>query len=77
MEERLRFTGNNPPVGLWPRYPNWQNAYDEEGVPGQDETTLRPADNQQVIDDDVSFSAGDAALANGQIRSGPAGSGLG
>ena len=66
MEERLRFTGENPPVDLWSRFPNWQSAYDEEGLPGQDETTLRPADNQVTIDDDVTFTAGDAVLANGQ-----------
>ena len=34
-------------------------------LPDQDETTLRPADNQQVIDDDVSLSAADAELADG------------
>jgi hypothetical protein len=67
VEERLRFTGENPPVRLWPRFPNWQNAYEEEGMPGQDETTLRPADNQESIDDDVSFTAGDAILPNGQV----------
>ncbi|MFN0052766.1 MAG: hypothetical protein ACKV0T_11285 [Planctomycetales bacterium] len=67
MEERLRFTGENPPVRLWSRYPNWKNAYEEEGFPGQDETTLRPADNQLTVDDDVSFTAGDAVLSNGKI----------
>jgi hypothetical protein len=66
VEERLRFTGENPPVRLWARFPNWQNAYEEEGLPGQDETTLRPADNQQMIDNDVSFTAGEAVMANGQ-----------
>jgi hypothetical protein len=66
MEERIRITGNNPPLSLWVRFPNWQNAYEEEGLPGQDETKLRPADNQQSIDDEVSFSAGDAVLANGK-----------
>lgn len=66
MEERLRFTGGNPPPSLWGLFPNWQNAYDEEGLPDQDETTLRPADNQQTIDDDVSFTAGDAILSSGQ-----------
>src|SRR5262245_52114629 len=53
MEERLRFTGENPPLSLWARFPNWQNAIEEETFPGQDETTLRPADNQQTIDDEV------------------------
>lgn len=66
MEERHRFTGENPPVHLWDRFPNWQNAYEEEGLPDQDETTLRPADNQQSIDDEVSFTAGNAVLADGQ-----------
>jgi hypothetical protein len=66
MEEHLRFTGENPPLRLWTQYPNWQNAYDEEGLPDQDETTLRPSDNQHTIDDDVSFTAGIAVLANGQ-----------
>ncbi len=65
MSKDLRFTGENPPPSLWTRFPNWENAYDEEGVPGQDETTLRPADNQQTIDDEISFTAGDAVLANG------------
>jgi hypothetical protein len=65
-EERLRFTGENPPPSLWARFPNWQNAYEEEGLPDQDETTLRPADNQLTIDDEVSFTAGDAVLASGQ-----------
>lgn len=69
MSERLRFTGTSPPQSLWARYPNWQNAYEEEGLPDQDETTLRPADNQQVIDDDVSFSAADVELADGTRRS--------
>lgn len=66
MEERLRFTGENPPVELWDRFPNWQNAYEEEGLPGQDETTLRPADNQQIIDDEVTFTVGNAILASGE-----------
>jgi hypothetical protein len=66
VEERLRFAGENPPIRLWTRYPNWRNAIEEEGLPGQDETTLRPADNQQSIDDDVNFTAGDAVRANGQ-----------
>jgi hypothetical protein len=67
MQERLRFTGENPPPRLWLRFPNWQNAFDEEGLPDQDETTLRPADNQRTIDDETTFTAGDAVFANGQV----------
>lgn len=66
MEEHLRFTGKNPPLRHWDRFPNWQNTYEEEELPDQDETTLRPADNQATIDDDVSFTAGDAVLADGR-----------
>ena len=65
MSERLRYTGANPPPTVWARFPNWQNAIEEEGEPDQDETTLRPADNQEFIDDDVSFAAGDAEFADG------------
>jgi hypothetical protein len=65
VSERLRYTGANPPPSVWAQFPNWQNAIDEEGEPDQDETTLRPADNQQFIDDDVSFAAGDAEFAEG------------
>jgi hypothetical protein len=66
MEERFRFTGQSPPPNLLGRFPNWQNAYDEEGMPDQDESTIRPADNQCTIDDEVSCTAGDAILASGQ-----------
>jgi len=66
MEDRLRFTGENPPLHLWGWFPNWQNAYDEEGMPDRDETTLRPADNQRTIDNAVSFTAGDVVLSCGQ-----------
>jgi hypothetical protein len=53
LQGRLQFTGENPPVRLWPRFPNRQNANQEEGLPGQDETTRRPADNQETIDDET------------------------
>lgn len=65
MSKRLRYTGASPPPSVWARFPNWQNAIEERGEPDQDETTLRPADNQQFIDDHVSFAAGDAEFADG------------
>jgi hypothetical protein len=43
-----------------------KNAYDQEGLPSRDETTLRLADNQKTIEDDVSFTAGNAVVADGQ-----------
>jgi hypothetical protein len=65
-DEAPRITGENPPLRLWQRFPNWQNAYDEEGLPDQDETTLRPSDNQRTIDPEVTFTAGDARLSHGR-----------
>jgi hypothetical protein len=66
VAKRYRFTGENPPPKLWRRYPNWQYALDEEDIPDQDETTIRPADNQQTIDEYVCLTAGDAVLASGR-----------
>ena len=66
MNANLRFTGENPPPELLSEYPNWENAYDEEGVEGQDETTLRPAENQSVIEEYTSFAAAEVVLNSGQ-----------
>jgi hypothetical protein len=65
MSEKLRFTGAWPSPLYWSDYPNWELALDEEGVDGQDETTLRPAEIQDCIAKYVSFTAGEATLANG------------
>jgi hypothetical protein len=59
-----RFTGAWPPPALWSRFPNWEYALDEEDVPGQDETTLRPADQHEFMIED-GFTAADVELANG------------
>jgi hypothetical protein len=66
MIKLYRFTGEWPPLKVWLEYPNWQNALDEEEIEGQDETTLRPSDIQEFIDEDTAFTAGDASLANGE-----------
>ena len=66
MPERLRFTGRNPPPDLWQIYPNWRNAYEEEGVPGQDETTLMPHETQTYIGPHTSFTAGLAHFHDGR-----------
>ena len=65
MERRLRFTGEWPPVVLWEQYPNWEYALDEEGEEGQDETTIRPAGNQSVIDESIDYTAATATLPDG------------
>jgi hypothetical protein len=62
----LRFTGEWPPHQLWKAFPNWEYAFDEEELPGQDETTLRPSDNLESIDDDVVFTVGEITLSDGR-----------
>jgi hypothetical protein len=50
---------------LWTRFPNWEYALDEESTPGQDETTLRPADELRFMIE-FGFTAGDVELADGR-----------
>ena len=61
----FRFTGEWPPRSLLSTYPNWENALDEEDVPGQDETTLRPAEEQEVITTEVAYTAAEIEQADG------------
>ena len=62
---RLRFTGENPTIEALGEYPNWVNAYDEEGFEGQDETTLKPEDDQLCITDQTAFTAGEVVFGDG------------
>lgn len=62
---KLRFTGEWPPPDLWKEYPNWEPALEEEGEPGQDETTLRPGEEQRFVIG-FGFTAGEVEQANGQ-----------
>jgi len=49
---------------LWARFPNWEYALDEEGEPGQDETTLRPGDERDFVIE-FGFTAAEVEQANG------------
>lgn len=62
---KLRFTGEWPPPALWRQYPNWESALEDEGEPGQDETTLRPSQEQRFVLE-FGFTAGEVEQANGQ-----------
>jgi hypothetical protein len=66
MPKKLRYTGENPPLELWAKYPNWRNAYEEEGDEGQDETTLMPHEIQTYIGEYTSFSAGSVCFHDGR-----------
>lgn len=66
MNSNVRITGDNPSPKLLEEYPNWEYALDEEGIEGQDETTLRPAQNQSTIGEDIAITAGTAWLNDGR-----------
>lgn len=65
-DQQLRFTGDFPPFDVLERLPNWENALDEEGVAGQDETTIRPTEEQHVLTPEVVFTAGVIIQADGR-----------
>jgi hypothetical protein len=65
--KKRRFTGKWPPPALLETVPNWIFALDEECRPGQDETTLKPATNQQTIDYHIAYTSGEAWLPDGRI----------
>ena len=64
-DQHLRFTGDFPPLDVLERFPNWENALDEEEVEGQDETTIRPTEEQHVLTPEVVFTAGVIIQADG------------
>lgn len=68
MKDRLRFTGEWPPASLLNQYPNWEYAIDEEDVDGQDETTIRPETQQDVISENTAYTAATAKQADGTER---------
>lgn len=70
MTRPLRYTGCYPPPEVLTTYPNWELATDEEGEPDQDETTLRPEDQQQCISDYTAASAANVTFANGKRECG-------
>ena len=66
MSKPLRFTGEDPPLHLWARFPNWRNALEEEGEEGQDETTLMPDEVQTRVGEYTSLTAGRARFNDGR-----------
>jgi hypothetical protein len=65
--KKYRYTGGRlPPASALDLYPNWMPALDEEGEPGQDETTIRPDDEQSSISEFTVYTAADAELADGR-----------
>jgi hypothetical protein len=67
---RLRFTAELPTEAAFRRYPNWMLALDEECEAGQDESTLRPHDRQDVIAKPTEHTAVTVTRADGSTRAG-------
>ncbi len=61
----LRFTGRLPTEAALRQFPNWEFALEEEGLPDQDETTLRPADEQARIEWETACTAATATTPDG------------
>lgn len=67
---KFRFTGTLPTKRAVGRYANWILALDEEGLAGQDETTLRPDDDQEKISKHTMGTAVVAVGPDGKQRVG-------
>jgi hypothetical protein len=65
-KHNLRFTGEWPPPEILADYANWEYALDEEGEPGQDETTMRPESEQRFITPATVFTAGEIETNSGE-----------
>lgn len=66
IDSSIRYTGENPPEHVLLTFPNWIQALDEEGIEGQDETTLKPDETQTVISADTQHTAADAIIYSGK-----------
>jgi hypothetical protein len=61
-----RLTGRRPSAAQLRRWPNWRQCLDEEDEEGQDETTIRPDDEQAAIGPETSGTALEASSADGR-----------
>jgi hypothetical protein len=66
MAKALRYTGDWPPPEVLRKYPNWVFAHDEEGEESQDETTIRPEDQQSFISHETQITAATLLLPDGR-----------
>ena len=62
-----RFSNRWPPPDLWGLFPNWAFARVEGSRDERDETTLEPADEQDRLNEEVDYTAGEVELANGVV----------
>lgn len=61
-----RLTGRRPSARQLERWPNWRPCLDEEDEPGQDESTMRPDDEQAIIGPGTNGTAFAATDATGR-----------
>jgi hypothetical protein len=65
MARRYRYTGDFPPPEVLAQFSNWDFALDEEDEEGQDETTIKPEDEQSFITEWTAYTIADAFLPGG------------
>lgn len=61
-----RLTGRQPSPAQLEKWPNWRHCHDEEDEAGQDETTMRPDDEQSVIGAETTGTAFRLSTADGR-----------
>ena len=76
MPNPHRYTGACPPPDVIAQFPNWDYALDEEGKDGQDETTIRPEQEQSLITTATGFTGAEVTLASGECLVGLADVGI-
>jgi hypothetical protein len=63
---KYRYTGEWAPIEVLEKFSNWDYALDEEDIEGQDETTIKPQENQKEIDSTTCASVADIDLPSGE-----------
>jgi hypothetical protein len=65
-----RLTGRLPSPTQLKKWPNWRDCLDEEDEEGQDESTIRPSDDQKQIAKDATYTAAVVIGTDGRRRVG-------
>lgn len=65
-----RYTGVLPPIDVIQSFTTWEFCLDEEGVEGQDESTIRPQDTSGILTCETNACSVRIQLANGLVTYG-------
>ncbi len=67
-ESQLRLTGEMPRPDILKKHPNWTHCLAEEGEDGQDETTIKPDREKDIIGAETIYTVADAIYPDGEAR---------